>query len=168
MGGASRYMQMQVRREGAGSAFFGKILPPFKFVDSISRDVFTDTSDGIRSVESIPLVGKLYYWHYGRGAENRPSIQEKDFKELKKDADKFRKNFEDSDNKRAFLQTNLDQFRQMKRVDNMQSILNKNKTLINKLKDMEQTTNVRKRISQLEQRREMLYQQFFQNQDINN
>ena len=162
LGGASRYMQMQVRREGVGSALVDQILPPFKFVDSISRDVLSGVEDGVRSVESIPIAGKLYYWHYGRGSENRPSINEQEFKDLTKDVKKFKKKFEDAKDKRLFLQSNLDQFRQMKQVEKFQTILNKNKTLINKLKDMEQTTNVRKRISQLEQRREMLYQQFFQ------
>jgi len=163
MGGASRYMQMQVRREGAGSAFFGKILPPFKFVDSISRDVFSGVEDGVRSVESIPLAGKLYYWHFGRGSQYRDSINEQEFTKLKKETAKFRKKFDSAEDKRLFLQANIEQFRQMKQVDSMQSTLNQLTKLTNKLKDMEQTPNVRKRISQLEQRKEVILTQFFQN-----
>jgi hypothetical protein len=105
MGGASRYMQMQIRRDGAGSALFGQILPPFKFVDSITRDVFGDTSEGLRVMDSVPIGGKLYYWHFGRGSEKRPTLNEQEFKKLKKKTDKFRDKFEDADDKRLFLQT---------------------------------------------------------------
>jgi hypothetical protein len=162
MGGASRYMQMQIRRDGAGSALFGQILPPFKFVDSITRDVFGDTSEGLRVMDSVPIGGKLYYWHFGRGSEKRPTLNEQEFKKLKKKTDKFRDKFEDADDKRLFLQTNIDQFRQMKMIESMQNSLNKNKASINKLKDMDQTLNVQKRIAQLKQRRELMLENFFQ------
>lgn len=162
LGGASRYLQTQIRKDGAGSALFGQILPPFKFVDSVTRDVFGDTSDGLRVMDSVPIGGKLYYWHFGRGSEKRPTLNEQEFKKLRKKTDKFKNKFEEADDKRLFLQTNIDQFRQMKMVESMQSSLNKNKSLINKLKDMDQTPNVQKRIAQLKQRRELMLENFFQ------
>ena len=69
LGGASRYLRMQTTKEGIGSGLAGQILPPFKFIDAISKDVMTDTRDGLRSVDSIPVGGKLYYWHFGRGKD---------------------------------------------------------------------------------------------------
>jgi hypothetical protein len=47
-------------------------------------------------------------------------------------------------------------------IESMQNSLNKNKALINKLKDMDQTLNVQKRIAQLKQRRELMLENFFQ------
>lgn len=162
MAGGSRYMKMEIRKDGLGSALFGQILPPFKFVDSVTKDVFGDTSEGLRVIDSIPIGGKLYYWHFGRGSEKRPSLNEQEFTKLKKKTTKFKEKFEQSGDKREFLRSNVDQFRQMKMVESMQGSLNKNKALINKLKDMDQTPNIQKRIAQLKQRRELMLENFFQ------
>jgi hypothetical protein len=162
LGGASRYLQTQIRKDGAGSALFGQILPPFKFVDSLTRDVFGDVSEGVRSVESIPVVGKLYYWHYGRGSEKKLSLAEQEFNKLKKETNKFKNQFDKAGDKREFLRSNIDQFRQMKMVDSMQGSLNRNKALINKLKDMPQTPNIQKRIAQVKRQRDLMLENFFQ------
>lgn len=160
LGGASRYMKTQVRNEGIGSSIAQQILPPFKFVDSISRDVLGDTSDGFRSIDSIPGGGKLYYWHYGRGATKKSTLAEQEFKKLKKDSSKFKKKLDKAEDKRLFMQANIEDFRQSKIVDNMQSSLNKTQALISKLKDMPQTPNVTKRIGQLNQQKEVMLERF--------
>ena len=162
LGGASRYLRMQTTREGIGSGLAGQILPPFKFIDAISKDVMTDTRDGLRSVDSIPVGGKLYYWHFGRGKDNRESVEEKDFAKESKKIKKFKKDFDAADDKRLFLRSNLDQFKQMKFYDNMTKAIRGNKATINKLKNIEQTTNVRKRLSQLEQQRKDLINRYFE------
>ncbi len=160
LGGASRYMRMQTRQEGIGTTLAQKILPPFKFIDSLTGDAFGDTSAGFRTVDSIPGVGRLYYWHFGRGADKRKSIAEQDFANLKKDSTKFKKKLKKADNKRLFLQTNIEDFRLSKIVDNMQASLNNNKALINRLKEMPETQNIRKRIGQLEHQREVMLTRF--------
>jgi len=167
LGGASRYMQMQVTREGFGSAMLQKILPPAKFVDSISSDVRErvvtgDVEKGLRSLDSVPLLGKLAYWHYGRGAQIKKTVNEKDFSKASKQFRKFKKQFEKSDNKRLFLSANASEFKQMKLHENFQTSLNGNKATINKLKKLEQTPNVIKRIGQLENQREMFYERYFE------
>jgi len=162
LGGASRYLRMQTTKEGIGSGLAGQILPPFKFIDAISKDVMNDTRDGLRSVDSIPVAGKLYYWHFGRGKDNRLSIEEQDFKKETKNISKFKKDFNDSDDKRLFLQANFDMFKQMKFYDNMTKAIRGNKATIDKLKDIEQTPNVRRRLSQLEQQRKDLINRYFE------
>ena len=80
-------MRMQITREGIGSTLVGQILPPFKFVDSIGKDIGQSVKDYIsgdtmklidaRTIETIPVGGKLLYWHFGRGSEYKESIAEK-------------------------------------------------------------------------------------------
>ena len=161
MGGASRYMQMQVNREGLGSALSQQILPPFKFVDAVSRDAFSDVADGYRSIESIPIGGKLYYWHYGRGSGLKKTQEEKDFSKAGKPIRKFKKQFENADDPRLFAQSNLAEFKQMKLYNNFQSALSRNQAVINKLEKLEQTANVRKRLGQLENQRKQLIDRYF-------
>jgi hypothetical protein len=75
--GFSRYTVSQVRREGLGSAIGQMILPPTKLVDDVTRDViklYDDFDenlkvDKLKTIESIPVIGKLYYWWFGRGSE---------------------------------------------------------------------------------------------------
>lgn len=75
--GFSRYTIFQVKREGLGSAIGQQVLPPGKLLDDVSRDtvaLFTDFDenfavDKLRTPENIPIIGKLYYWWFGRGSE---------------------------------------------------------------------------------------------------
>ena len=61
-----------------------------------------------------------------------------------------------------FLRSNLDQFKQMKFYDNMSNAIRGNKATIDKLKKIDQTPNVRKRLSQLEQQRKDLIKRYFE------
>ena len=163
LGGANRYIRMQVNREGIGTALGKQVLPPFKFIDNIYKDISQDVTDlhSARFVDSIPVVGKLYYWHLGRGAENKESIAEQDFKKLGKDVREFKKRLENNTDKRAFVQANMSEYRQMKRHENVQGNLNKYTSLINKLKKVPQTENVKRRINQLEERKEQIMTRYF-------
>lgn len=155
-GGASRYMRMKTRQEGIGTTLAQKILPPFKFLDSLSGDMFSDTSAGFRTVESVPGVGRLYYWHYGRGADKKKSIAEQDWAKIKKESTKFKKKLDAADDKRLFMQANIEDFRKSKQVDSLQGTISGMTATINKLKKLEQTPNVRKRIGQLEKQKELM------------
>lgn len=166
MGGASRYIRMQTTQDGLGSTLAGKILPPFKFINSLSKDIIQGYKDYVsgdtsnltdsRVLESVPIAGKLLYWHMGRGAEYKESIAEQEFKKAGKAANLFKKQLENSKDKRLFLQANLNDFRQMKLHENSQSSLNKIQATINKLEKIEQTTNVVKRIGQLNNHKERI------------
>lgn len=163
LGGANRYIRMQVNREGIGTALGKQVLPPFKFIDNIYKDISQDVTDlhSARFIDSIPVVGKLYYWHLGRGAENKESIAEQDFKKLGKDVREFKKRLENNTDKRSFVQANMSEYRQMKRHENVQGNLNKYTSLINKLKKVPQTENVKRRINQLEERKEQIMTRYF-------
>jgi hypothetical protein len=49
----------------------------------------------------------------------------------------------------------------MKMHENFQSALNRNQAVINKLKKIDQTTNVKERLGQLQQQREVILQKYF-------
>lgn len=73
--GFSKYQVYSVRREGLGSAAFKTIAPPFKLIDSTSKDMLKAARDGevdindLETIGSIPVAGKFYYWWFGAGAD---------------------------------------------------------------------------------------------------
>ena len=49
------------------------VLPPAPLVDQLWKDIRTaGDNKGLEVVQSIPLVGKFYYWWLGRGTLKRP------------------------------------------------------------------------------------------------
>lgn len=69
--GFSKFGIYKARQEGLPSAFLQSILPPTKFLNNLYKDIVSPPEEAkdLRSIQSIPLVGKLYYWWFGRGAE---------------------------------------------------------------------------------------------------
>ena len=87
--GFSRYSVNQVSRNGIGSAILEQLTPPTQFVDNISKDlikIFKDWEESIKinnlkSIKSIPVLGNLYYWWFGKGVESK----EREKKKIKKE-----------------------------------------------------------------------------------
>lgn len=66
--GISKFVTWKAREEGVGAAMVRQIAPPFKFIDALSKDINKAGDEkGLETVASIPLVGKLYYWWFGKG-----------------------------------------------------------------------------------------------------
>jgi len=63
LAGASRFITWQVRREGFGTALAKQILPPFKFIDSLSKDLLSKEVGVPKTLESLTFIGKIMYWH---------------------------------------------------------------------------------------------------------
>lgn len=76
----SKFQIYTARREGLGTTAFKTIAPPFKIIDSFYKDVAKSIREGeidinnVKSVSSIPIVGKLYYWWFGGGAEEKNQV----------------------------------------------------------------------------------------------
>jgi hypothetical protein len=70
LGGISKFVTWQARREGLRSAVVKQIAPPAKAADAILKDA-TEAGDGkgLETVQSIPIFGKFYYWWLGKGAD---------------------------------------------------------------------------------------------------
>ena len=66
--GISKFVTWKARMEGVGSAMVRQIAPPFKAADAITKDILSAGDEkGLETTSSIPLVGKLYYWWFGKG-----------------------------------------------------------------------------------------------------
>lgn len=78
LAGFSRYSLGKISEVGLGSALIGQIIPPTNFIDNMSKDLinlykdFDKSADinQLKTVQDIPLIGKFYYWWFGKGAEN--------------------------------------------------------------------------------------------------
>jgi len=75
----NRYKLRKAQEEGIGRAVLEGILPPTAFIDNIWTDVnkvVTNTDESfkitdLKTFQSIPLVGKLYYWWFGKGSKSK-------------------------------------------------------------------------------------------------
>jgi len=81
--GFSKYLTWKVRTEGLGSGLVRQILPPFKFIDSVSKDILKGVENGSEVTQSVPIGGKLYYWWFGKGAYKNKPAKAKDTKGIK-------------------------------------------------------------------------------------
>ena len=70
--GFSKFTIYKAREEGIGSATARTILPPFKFIDAVYKDISKGTEiNDLETIQSIPIGGKLYYWWFGKGVSKR-------------------------------------------------------------------------------------------------
>lgn len=74
--GFSKYIIWTGRLEGRATALAKSVLPPFKFIDSLIKDV--ENWEVSETVKSIPIGGKLYYWWFGKGAEREKEKEKKE------------------------------------------------------------------------------------------
>jgi hypothetical protein len=94
--GVSKFVTWKAREEGLGTAISRQILPPIKIVDAVTKDIATVGDDkGLETVSSIPIIGKLYYWWFGKGAgksnkRQKMMLVEKYFKAFASGNDKKR------------------------------------------------------------------------------
>lgn len=71
--GLSKWTLYKARQEGIASAAIKTILPPVPLVDQLWKDIRTaGDKKGLEVVQSIPLVGKFYYWWMGKGRFKKP------------------------------------------------------------------------------------------------
>ena len=65
-----RYTQQRIKRVGVGRAIAEKVLPPTQFPDALSKDILsTGDKKGLELIKSIPVVGKWWYYRFGKGAD---------------------------------------------------------------------------------------------------
>jgi len=86
--GLSKYSLDLAEKEGIGSMLLKTILPPTQLIDSAYKDITKSIETNELKVKdlgvwkSVPVVGKLYYWWFGKGAEykakDKPSNPELD------------------------------------------------------------------------------------------
>lgn len=75
--GFSKFAIYRARSEGLVSAGVRQILPPFKFLDSLYKDVVQSKKiNELETISSIPFGGKLYYWWFGKGQEKSDKLRD--------------------------------------------------------------------------------------------
>jgi hypothetical protein len=152
--GVSKFITWKARTEGVGSAAARQVLPPFKFIDSISKDIYNAGDDkGLEIVSSIPLLGKLAYWHIGRGVSKREDLWNIRWRKYKSGLKKINEQYLRSENKRIFRQKHGRKLREYERVNKKQSYLNDYRKRINLLKSRKKTPVIEKKIKNLENKR---------------
>lgn len=81
--GLSKYQLDLSSKEGIGSTLISTILPPTQLVDSAYKDINKSIKaneldiQNLSTWKSVPIVGKLYYWWFGKGAEYKKSTKPK-------------------------------------------------------------------------------------------
>lgn len=74
LAGFSKWQIYQARREGIFYTALRSILPPLSLINDIYKDSAKAISDGeisfnkLNTIKDIPIVGKLYYWWFGKGS----------------------------------------------------------------------------------------------------
>ncbi len=161
LGGISKFVTWKARTEGVGSAMAKQILPPFKFIDSITKDI-THLGDnkGLETMSSVPLVGKLYSWHAGRGSKKRGDLWDRRWSSEKKDLTKINEGLKKSKNKFKFRRENIKKLNRYNRMKANQKKLNSLKKKINKLKSKKETKFIMKSIKRLEESRTKIITDF--------
>jgi len=161
--GVSKFNVWTARREGIGSAMIKQILPPFKFADSATRDILSSgDGKGLKTLDSVPVVGKLAYWHFGRGRNSRAELWDDRFKKEKDKYSNFKENIDAAENKGAYRLKHIDEYRGWKRTSKMQGRLNQNRKEINKYKEKPDSSFNTQRIQLLEKQRTEMIKTFLE------
>ncbi len=159
--GISKFVTWKARTEGVGSALARQILPPFKFVDSLGKDIITAGDEkGLEVVGSIPVVGKLAYWHIGRGVSKRGDLWDRRWRKRKAKLNKVQDKLEKSKDKGTFRREHRDELIELRQINRLQGRLNSYRKRINRSKSREETVVRKKRIQQLESKRTSLIKDF--------
>jgi hypothetical protein len=151
--GVSKYMTWKARTEGYGSAIVRQILPPFKFVDSLSKDILSaGDGKGLQTPQSVPVVGKLAYWHLGRGKDAHRDLWEIRFSKERRRLEEIKERVEENPDLASKYRQEM---RRLKAFRRAQYRINQMKSASNKLRQTERRTgsDYSARIDAVEQRR---------------
>jgi hypothetical protein len=156
--GVSKFITWQARTEGAGTALAKQILPPFKFINAATKD-FNSAGDGkgFETLSSVPIVGKLAYWHMGRGTSKRGDLWDRRLSKEKKRLNKIKDRVERNPEERSKYAKDL---AELKRINKFQSKLNDYRRRINRLKAREESKQIKLMIQNLEKRRTDLIKKY--------
>ena len=89
---ASKWERRELAEQGLGARVAGEILPPTNVVDDVWKDLTKvwknpdecfDVND-MRTVQNIPIGGKLYYWWFGKASKYKEKKSGKLPEEFKK------------------------------------------------------------------------------------
>jgi hypothetical protein len=160
--GVSKFVTWKARTEGLGSAMARQMLPPFKFLDAATKDIVkAGDGKGLETLASVPVVGKLAYWHMGRGTSKRSDLWDRRLSKRKKKLNIIKDDLEKSKDKRAFRSKHKKQLFELKKLNRLQGRLNSKRKRINQLKSRKESEKIKQRIMKLEKARTKLIKDYF-------
>jgi hypothetical protein len=173
LAGLSKFITWQVRREGLGTAAFKQIMPPFAFVNALGNDIIHANDikrhpknemwvNGLDTTNSIPVVGKLVYWQYGRGTQKHKELSEIRFKKEKQKLDDVKDEFEqlEGEDKKKFYIEHKQELARLKQASHVQASANRIKEIINKQRAQPKSDARESVISKLEKQRDAVISRF--------
>jgi hypothetical protein len=130
--GLSKFYTWKARTEGVGSATLKMILPPVKFIDSLAKAI-THVGDekGLEIVGSVPVVGKLAYWHMGRGTSKRDDLWDIRLRKEKRRLGEIKQRMDESDSPIDFRREHRQELMRLDMVNALQGQLNQYRKRIN-------------------------------------
>jgi len=154
LGGISKFVTWKARTEGVGSAMAKQILPPFKFLDAATKDIVKAGDEkGLETLASVPVFGKLAYWHMGRGVAKRGDLWDRRLNKQNKRLKKFKQDYDESADRPAYLRKYKKELADYRKIKSFKNRINGIKRRINRLKKLEQTELRKNAILKLEQKR---------------
>ncbi|MCK5451195.1 MAG: hypothetical protein KAI70_05475 [Candidatus Omnitrophica bacterium] len=148
--GVSKFVTWKARTEGVGSALSRQILPPFKFIDAAGKDILhAGDEKGLEVMASIPIAGKLAYWHFFRGKHKREDLWDRRLRKKKAELNKVKNKLDTSKNKREFKHKYHTELLELKKINEFQGELNQIKKRINKLKSLTESITRKEYIQKL-------------------
>jgi hypothetical protein len=158
LAGSSKFITWKARTEGIGSALARQVLPPFKFIDSVSKDIYNAGDDkGLEVTGSVPLVGKLAYWHIGRGVSKREDLWDRRLRQEKSKFRKYKEMLDESDKPMAIRSKYRKELVRLKQIYALQGRLN---SIRRRIKRLEKTGAKKVLIQRLKEHRINLIKQF--------
>jgi len=120
--------------------------------------------NGLDVTNSIPVVGKIYYWQVGRGTQKRKEIYDIRFNKEKQKLSDVNDEFEqlEGEDKAAFLKKHRTELERFHYANRVQARLNKLKSVINKQRTLPKTKERESTIEKIEQMRETVIANFMQ------
>jgi hypothetical protein len=161
--GISKFVTWKARTEGVGSAIFKQVAPPFKFIDSLTKDIVgAGDGKGLEILSSAPVLGKLLYWRYGRGTSKRKDLWDRRLSKRKAKLKQVWEKYEQAPNKTKFKNEHKKELTEYRSLKQLQGKLNTMKQRINKLKSETQTKARKRQIEKLEKQRQELIKDFLE------
>lgn len=161
LGGISKFVTWKARTEGVGSAMAKQILPPFKFLDAATKDIVkAGDGKGLETLASIPVFGKLAYWHMGRGVSKRGDLWDRRLRKKESKLKDLKQKYDESKDKRDFKIKYKEELSDYRKTKNFRTRINRIKRRINKLKSLPETQQRLDAISKLEEKRTNMIKEF--------
>ncbi len=162
--GVSKFITWQARTEGLPTALFKQALPPFKFGNALYKDVITaGDGKGLETLGSTPVIGKLAYWHMGRGTSKRGDLWDRRLSKEKKKLNDIKDRVERHPAEKSKYAKEL---AELKRVNRLQGKLNSYRKRINKLKAKPDSKENKQTIQVLEKRRTNLIKSYLEKMNV--